>query len=841
MARHSLRRVEGEKEARRARGLWIKKLVCVVGAAWLGLLGPLGWAAGPVDLGPAPARPTAKQVKELPRREIRPLGPTFPIVDTASREQVRNFFNAVYGSSRAFSIGWTGSHATCTPGTTAATFRDQVEVRVNYYRAMAGVPAGVAFSGLNQANVQAAALMMSANNALSHEPPITWTCYSSAGATGALNSNLALGHDGPEAVDAYMDDFGSDNGPVEHRRWVVYPQTQLMDTGDIPFVSLGQREANALQVLDGHFFDPRPATRAGFVAWPPPGYVPAPVVFNRWSLSFPNADFNTATVNIVSNGVALPVTIESRVPGAGENSLVWRFTGLNALDPSDWPLPTSDVTYHVTVEEVLVGGSPTNFAYDVSVIDPLRYGGDTVLPVPAGPGQPTVAATNTYTFATVPLATTYQWRRSQSAPFTQGEGGETGLTDFDVAVSPGYSVLTNLSGASGMFAFHLAHAGETDQTLTYHRLLCPKEGAELQFRSRLGWATSAQVARISVSVDDGVNWRTIYQQSGTGLSGESSLQARSVSLADYVGRTVLFRFSYELGSGPYYPQSSTGVGWYFDDLNWTNTDEVTGSVINPVTSGLSFNFLPPAVATYALQVRGLVAGAYPLEWGPIAEVQAQAGVVGRRIFYNQSKFDGNNAAANSADDAAIAPDKVALRPGNTATFTNYTSYSRGINGIMVDVGGLAGTPTASDFEFKMGNSNTPGSWTPAPAPVSVTVRAGAGAGGSHRITLIWSNEAIKKTWLQVTVKTTAATGLISPDVFYFGNAVAESGDTAAHARVEVQDELRARANPRGVFNPAPIDFLMDYNRDGNVNATDQLLARGNVTSVFTALKLIAVP
>ncbi|MCK4624141.1 MAG: right-handed parallel beta-helix repeat-containing protein, partial [Phycisphaerae bacterium] len=145
-------------------------------------------------------------------------------------------------------------------------------------------------------------------------------------------------------------------------------------------------------------------------------------------------------------------------------------------------------------------------------------------------------------------------------------------------------------------------------------------------------------------------------------------------------------------------------------------------------------------------------------------------VKGRHVFYNRCSFDGDNPAAGVADDGAIAPDKTALLPGGTATFANYTSYSRGINGIMVDIANLPGTPTKSDFVFKAGNDNTPAAWTTVPVPTSVTVRSGAGLGGSDRITIIWVNNAIQKQWLQVTVKATAATGLTAPDVFYFGNA-----------------------------------------------------------------------
>ena len=49
--------------------------------------------------------------------------------------------------------------------------------------------------------------------------------------------------------------------------------------------------------------------------------------------------------------------------------------------------------------------------------------------------------------------------------------------------------------------------------------------------------------------------------------------------------------------------------------------------------------------------------------------------------------------ASATDDEAIASDKVALLPGETATFANYTSYARGINGIMVDIADLASEPT----------------------------------------------------------------------------------------------------------------------------------------------------
>jgi hypothetical protein len=215
-----------------------------------------------------------------------------------------------------------------------------------------------------------------------------------------------------------------------------------------------------------------------------------------------------------------------------------------------------------------------------------------------------------------------------------------------------------------------------------------------------------------------------------------------------------------------------------------------------------------------------------------------ASVAGRHVFYNNSAFDGDDPAANAADDAAIAPDKTALLPGQTAGFANYTSFSKGLNGIMIDVANLWDTPTADDFVFRIGNNNSPDSWLPAPPPVSIAVRAGAGANGSDRISIVWADGAIARTWLEVTLLPGSRTGVPAPDVFYFGNAIGETGNTTANAVVNSADEALTRLNGRGSGNPAAIDFRFDFNRDGLVNAADQALARLNASNALSALRLI---
>lgn len=101
-------------------------------------------------------------------------------------------------------------------------------------------------------------------------------------------------------------------------------------------------------------------------------------------------------------------------------------------------------------------------------------------------------------------------------------------------------------------------------------------------------------------------------------------------------------------------------------------------------------------------------------------------VAGRNFFYNNSAWDANTADADAADDLAIAPDKFPLISG-TARFAHYTSYSRGINGVLIDIANLpAGDISAADFDLKVGNSNSPGTWAAAPVPATITVRRRAG-------------------------------------------------------------------------------------------------------------------
>jgi len=278
-----------------------------------------------------------------------------------SRSAVVNFFNNEYTPPFSVPMGWTGNVGTCAAGTTSQAYIDATFQLINYYRGMVGMVDVTNATSYNPGS-QEAALIMSANGALSHSPPSGWTCWTSDGAAAAGSSNLALGNAGPNAIVAFIRDSGSGNYFAGHRRWILYPRLNQFGTGSVGETTTA---ANALYVFTS--FVPRPATPTN-VAWPPEGYVPYQVVYPRWSLSINTSfsvDFASANVTMTEGGSPVGLTVVSRIDnGYGDNTIVWEPTGLVFVPGAQ------DRTLSVTVSNIMVGGSPQTEVYNVVVIDP---------------------------------------------------------------------------------------------------------------------------------------------------------------------------------------------------------------------------------------------------------------------------------------------------------------------------------------------------------------------------------------------------------------------------------------------------------------------------------------
>ena len=609
------------------------------------------WAAALLVGGRVAAQPPAPSpadVQYLRQREaeIERLHPNLVIqapaalsVNISTRAQARAFYNAIFQLSDGVASGWTGSLSgtpgtgpvSGTAGTTSAAFQAAEQLRINWYRAMAGLPADIAFDTTEGADDALAALMMSANNALSHFPPTNWWLYTSLGATAAGKSNLSIGQDGADAITGYIMDGGSNNSEAGHRRWLLYPQTQTMGSGDVDATG-SFLASNATWINDGNYGGPRPSVRDNYIAWPPPGYVPYQVVFPRWSFAYPGADFTHATVTMTSGGQPVGVNLEplsnnAQTGEAGENTLVWDYNG---LDPSavqtSAPRPASDLTYNVQINGI--ASAPfSSVSYQVTLFDPAIAGTGDSPPAVTGPLAPQVGGNNQYTVGGQPaFASGFKFRAVTSG--TAGSyGAEGGLQGVIASVSSGYNPVDAGVAASGSASYHLVTPDGSTQTLTLPgEYSASNASATLQFASMLGYATPTQVAHVQISLNDGGTWSDLYTQAGNGGSGESSFTARSVSLAPYAGLVFEIRFTYTFaGNSSYYNETSDGVGWNFDTVSFTNVASAAPGTAQTVSTGSTVSYSPSAPGAAALQAASLLFGTYVISWGPVLNVVAATG------------------------------------------------------------------------------------------------------------------------------------------------------------------------------------------------------------------------
>ncbi len=579
-------------------------------------------------------------------------------VNPQDRDTARLFYGTVFASSNGVASGWSGSIAGCNAGDTSADYKAATLRRVNWFRAMAGVPAAVQLDATYNAKAQQAAMLMSANGQLSHFPPNNWTCYNATAAEAAGKSNLSLGNAGPDAVaNGYMWDPGASNNVVGHRRWVLYPQTRLMGTGDVPDNG-NFNAANALWVQDPNIFSTRPAVRDDFVAWPAKGYAPYTVVYPRWSFSYPDADFSKATVSMTENGLPMATRLEPVTNGYGENTLAW-LPG-SYTDGMTWARPANDTVYQVTVANVLVNGQSRSFTYGVTVFDPDLAGASAPLAL-SGAASASTGQASGYSFNAQGGATGYQWRALSTTPYTLDDGAEGGNGNFTTSTSAGYSIITSDAAASGANAFHLAHTQFADQVLQLKTPLVGTPGANLSFSSRLGLSSPAQVAKVEISLDEGASWSALYSQAGqqsgsTSSFGESSFSTKQVSLAAYADKTFLLRFRYQIGNGSFYPQASAGIGWYIDNIHLAGVEALGSSGTPASTNGTAFSFTPTQAGTALLQVRAGMYGFYA-DWSTAKRVTVTAGtaVSPRDCLFNWAEKTYPALFSPAASSLTVAP------------------------------------------------------------------------------------------------------------------------------------------------------------------------------------------
>jgi hypothetical protein len=522
-------------------------------------------------------------------------------VDTLSRRDVLAFYHSVFSNGRQpeASPEWDGHVSALLPGNTSAAFQSDVLRRVNFYRALAGVPANLTLNVEKSAKAQEAALLIARNSGLSHYPRkehSEWVGLEQfpRGVEASAKSNLSLGAHGPAAVDGQIRDDGDANKNVGHRRWLLSPRLREIGTGDVP-ESPGFDAANAIWVVG----EPQGTATKDFVLWPSRGYFPASLLPCRWSVSHPEADFTGATVLVWRDGVQVAVratrTCSTPANGSeGERTLVWEPAAGSSAAPAD-------VRFAVEVTGIRIDGVEHRLAYEVVAFDPDAL--DEALVVD---GEARVhPAGGWYAFNSIAKADGYELNvsRGSTAPWLEGAEG-TGVQIL-TATAPDYAVVQSKMVNTGTSAFHLTHpgtqpAGFADQIFQLKRRLVPSPDSVLQFSETGRFATPTTTLNAEVSTDDGLSWVAVWSRTGVGLDSalfDTGWNPHAVPLNAYQGRTVLVRFNLKCNSSPIAAGVTKDYGFFVDNIVLTKAVELvearqtslpataTGFTLNSGTAG----------------------------------------------------------------------------------------------------------------------------------------------------------------------------------------------------------------------------------------------------------------
>ncbi|RYD20705.1 MAG: hypothetical protein EOP88_14020 [Verrucomicrobiaceae bacterium] len=551
-------------------------------------------------------------------------------VNNQDRNDVVAFWHAVYQASEGYEsrVNWTGNY-TGTNGTVGNTFLDDVERRLNYFRAMSGVSANVIVNsganvfidvadpfkpGLSMSKAEAAqnaALMMirnfnpatGANPALTHNPGSGLVGWSPSAWNAAANGNFAFGLYGPGAITEYMiEELSSSaatstwNSLVGHRRWCLYPPATDFATGDQPGSGPTKPPTNVLYVV------PRASElldepSRGFIAYPPAGYFPAGINSPYWSLSCQGADFSSATVKMTdSAGKAVAVKSTQRNNSYGDPAIIWEVSDAAAVQSV-----YSDTRFNVAISGIAGDGIPTSYNYTVTLIHPDRITSNQAI---SGPTKVGAKGSGSFTFTPPAGAEAMQvvssvvrstaWKEDAENS-TKAKAALVDGTGSNYPLIVKTSTFSGFGGLGGTASFRLTfptsydtiQRGVPEQFFELQREILPKAKCKLSFLYRRGYMTKASSMAVETSSNGGLTWSKISIIKGVSdTQYDAAATKASISLPKS-STPVRIRFRYYTTGGAIYTHEAAATsptGIFIDDVTVKNADWLETKKSNAISS-----------------------------------------------------------------------------------------------------------------------------------------------------------------------------------------------------------------------------------------------------------------
>ncbi len=229
-------------------------------------------------------------------------------------------------------------------------------------------------------------------------------------------------------------------------------------------------------------------------------------------------------------------------------------------------------------------------------------------PVISSPTSGTVRVPYSVTFGSVPGATGYTWSR-HALSAVSAENAES-LSSVIASTTGTYAVLDTTVKQQGASAFHLLHATGVPQTLELVTNFYGGPSPAISFQSRLRTATTAEIATLQVQVLGSSVWQDVWTQAGSGGSGETAFQARTVALPAMAGKKFRVRFNYFFSSGSFYNTQAASIGWFIDAINPSGM-EALGTATTLTLSGngnTSASFTPAATGRVLQEITPIISG-----------------------------------------------------------------------------------------------------------------------------------------------------------------------------------------------------------------------------------------
>lgn len=269
----------------------------------------------------------------------------------------------------------------CYAGKLSAKFRNEFLNELNTVRALHGLPS-ITYDYAREDEMMQTALILAANNILTHYPEANTNCYSDIGAVGARTSSLEMGvrqnkndYSPAESITNMVHDkLNLFAGDVGHRLWMLNPFLQKSAYGSVNAPSFRDTRfpyvvGTSIKVV--YPFNNATTAPLGVIAYPyhnypakyyMPGSILSISVLTDQKNFFANRNVNYAKATVV---------VTERSSGAKQKISNIRYENIGVPNHIQFNFDDLklNVIYDVKLSNVLVNGQPKEYSYWFNVND----------------------------------------------------------------------------------------------------------------------------------------------------------------------------------------------------------------------------------------------------------------------------------------------------------------------------------------------------------------------------------------------------------------------------------------------------------------------------------------